>query len=237
MWRTERGGSGVAPFFDCASNLLIGARFARGLEVAPLTGSVCTLLERHDLLRSTFQEIDDEPCRVVGPVTGEACRVVDLSDLPPREGADAVRRMLEDEVEKPIDLTAGPLFRALVIQTSDGAHVFVCVVHHLVFDNWSRRVLARELKSLYEAHVSGRVRELPAPAVTHRNYVEWQRSRFSDAAIEAAAADMVARLKDAGGRARPEPRAGGVETGIETRAFHIDAAQTAAIRLCRGAKQ
>jgi hypothetical protein len=64
----------------------------------------------------------------------------------------------------------------LVTLTAD-AHILAITVHHIVFDRWSRRVLALELKQLYEAYAAGRTPDVEPLAAGYCDYVEWQRRR------------------------------------------------------------
>ena len=54
------------------------------------------------------------------------------------------------------DLSRGPLLRGTLVALADDEHILVFTIHRMVFDRWSKRVLAMELKELYGAYVSGR---------------------------------------------------------------------------------
>ena len=48
-------------------------------------------------------------------------------------------------------------------------------VHHVVFDEWSARILRRELSVLYEAFRRGEPDPLPPLAVQYADFAVWQR--------------------------------------------------------------
>ena len=57
---------------------------------------------------------------------------------------------------EPFDLSKGKLFRATVLRVSEGEHVLVLVMHHMVSDGWSLGLLVRELAELYAGNREGR---------------------------------------------------------------------------------
>ncbi|HLG59544.1 MAG TPA: condensation domain-containing protein [Vicinamibacterales bacterium] len=234
MWQTECARLDGVPFIDCASNLLIGARIRGRLDVRALRRSVSAIVERHDVLRSTVRELDGQPCRIVGPVTGDECQCIDLRDCPLEVRTAGEARIIKQELGKAINLRVGPLFRAILITVADHEHVFACIVHHLVFDGWSKAVFARELKSAYEAYSSGRVPELPLLPLQHADYVRWQQSRFSDERVDTAAMAMAARLSQASANALTGACRSGAR-GAATRTLWIDAERTEALRRASGA--
>ncbi len=63
--------------------------------------------------------------------------------------ASGVERHSRDEIERPFNLTSGPLFRALLLRLADNRHALLATMHHSIFDGWSYGVLGRELAHLY----------------------------------------------------------------------------------------
>jgi hypothetical protein len=90
-----------------------------------------------------------------------------------------VRDVIARHVNRRFDFTRGPLVRFVLVAVSDDEHIFAITVHHIVFDRWSKRVLALELKQLYEAHVTGRTPGVGPLAASYDDYVQWQRQRLN----------------------------------------------------------
>ncbi len=66
------------------------------------------------------------------------------------------------EVHRPLDPVTGPVLRIAAGRRSPTEHVLVLVVHHIVADGWSVRILADELTALYRAETGGPPAALPA---------------------------------------------------------------------------
>ncbi|MFX8930085.1 condensation domain-containing protein, partial [Acinetobacter baumannii] len=65
-------------------------------------------------------------------------RVARVADL-------AALRALADEVQRSLDLADGPLLRALLATFDDGSQRLLLVIHHLVVDGVSWRILFEDL--------------------------------------------------------------------------------------------
>jgi amino acid adenylation domain-containing protein len=171
--RLDAGGfSYNVPFF---------LRLTGRLDVSALERALTDLVQRHEALRTTFIEVDGEPVQRIShrpelPFTVESL-----------EGASdaAIRQRAEVEVRRPFDLEHGPLVRATMLRVSSDEHVLLLVMHHIVCDFWSSDVLARELKVLYAAHVSGEGATLPALPVQYADFAHWQRDWLRGDVLEA----------------------------------------------------
>ena len=49
------------------------------------------------------------------------------------------------EARRSFDLTRGPLLRVLLIQLEDEEHIILLTTHHIISDQWSYGIIAREL--------------------------------------------------------------------------------------------
>jgi hypothetical protein len=90
---------------------------------------------------------DGVPGQVIDPPEEFLLPVTDLSGAADPEGA--ARELVTADAAVPFDLAAGPLIRAALVRIGPGDHVLALVVHHVVSDEWSGRILRRELSALY----------------------------------------------------------------------------------------
>ena len=132
------------------------------LDEAALRTSLATLARRHEILRTTYPEVDGGPVRAVADEASTAWRTADVSSLPSPEREAALRTLVAEDVAAPFDLERGPLTRVLLIRFAVAEHVVVFHQHHIVTDEWSTAVLLSEWSALYEGQRSGRPAELPA---------------------------------------------------------------------------
>ncbi|WP_345673082.1 condensation domain-containing protein, partial [Streptomyces phyllanthi] len=130
------------------------------LDVPALEAALTAIMARHEILRTRLvagpggegHQVIDPPCPFPLPVA-------DVSSAP--DPAALTRELLAADAATPFDLAAGPLVRACLIRLGDPGHVLALCTHHVVFDEWSDRILWRELLALYEAFRTGEPDPLP----------------------------------------------------------------------------
>lgn len=168
------GGSG-------AYNMTFAFRCDGGLDVSALSQALFRLCERHEPLRTGFEERAGEIMQRVAPI---ARPVVVEDDL--RERADAwdeTLRLARRETSAPFDLARPPLLRARVLRVGSDESLLLLVLHHIVGDGWSSRILVRELGALYAEACGGPAANLSPLPLTYKDYALWQRGqRWSGAA-------------------------------------------------------
>ncbi|TMR99680.1 non-ribosomal peptide synthetase [Nonomuraea basaltis] len=151
-------------------------RLVGPLKVGDLEASIRAILTRHEVLRTSFPTVDGRPVPVVGEIDGWSLDIVDLSDAD--DGAEAAKRLLDEEFSAAFDLAEGPLFRCTLVKLSDTEHMLNITSHHVVSDNWSIGLFGLELVALYEAGGDvDRAGLLPLP-VQYRDFAVWQRERL-----------------------------------------------------------
>ena len=79
-------------------------------------------------------------------------------------------------------LEKGPLHRARLYRYPNGEYMLVVVIHHLVTDGWSARLLNEKLMTYYQQCSQGY--SLPSEEFTYRDYIMWNKQQLSDAIRE-----------------------------------------------------
>ncbi|HEX9936119.1 MAG TPA: condensation domain-containing protein, partial [Longimicrobium sp.] len=148
------------------------------LDQAALERALGEIVRRHEALRTVFAEVDGSPVQVVVPFGGFSLPVEDLSNLSKVDREAAFRRREGEEGRRAFDLSAGPLFRAVLLRLGADEHVLLLSMHHIVSDGWSLGVLQRELGALYAAYREGRESPLPELPVQYADYAVWQREQL-----------------------------------------------------------
>ncbi len=146
------------------------------LQVAALERSVNEIISRHEVLRTTFAEIEGQPVQIVAPRLTLSIPVEDLSRLPEVERTDQVNRTAARLREQPFDFALGPLVGAALVRLAEEEYHFWLLMHHIVSDGWSIGVLLKELSAAYEAFVAGRRPELPKLSIQYADFAVWQRA-------------------------------------------------------------
>src|SRR6185369_9818538 len=156
-----------------AYNIPLAVRLKGRLEVEALQRTLDEVVRRHEVLRTTFVEVNGAPVQVVAPAGQLPMPVLDLSEL--EEAEREVEARQAAEAQQPFDLSVGPLLRVLLLRLSGEDHVVLFTMHHIITDGWSTGILVREVAALYEAYIEGRESPLPELEIQYADYAVWQR--------------------------------------------------------------
>jgi bacitracin synthase 3 len=141
--------------------------FPSGLSKASASRIFSRLQDHHDALRMVFHESGRgmlQENREAGlPVLLEE---YDLSGF--ADGTGELQRR-SSMLQGGIDLSEGPLMRLGLYHLGGGSRLLI-VIHHLVIDAVSWRVLLEDLDTLYRQEVSGEVFSLPAKTDSYRSW-------------------------------------------------------------------
>jgi NRPS condensation-like uncharacterized protein len=151
------------------------ARLTGPLNVTALEQSVNTIIKRHEILRTTFTTIVEQPVQVIAATLHLPLLMEDLRALPEAERKDRAQRLIQVEALYPFDLENGPLLQARLLQLDSQEHILLLTMHHIISDGWSWGVLLHELAMLYEAFSQGQPSPLPELPMQYADYAHWQR--------------------------------------------------------------
>ena len=138
------------------------------LDMEVFKKSISFLVCRHESLRATFHK---KVTAFVMKVESPDNRVYEpefIRDPPCDE--DHYETLSNFKGHK-FDVENGPLFLSRVIRRKPDLHVIAFKIHHVIFDDWSLRVLTKELFLSYGAFASGRNPPLPEPKFQYKDYL------------------------------------------------------------------
>jgi surfactin family lipopeptide synthetase A len=158
-------------------------RISTTLDVETLEQSLHALVQRHEILRTTFAAVDGHPMQVIAPSLTLPLPTIDLSALPMAEREAEALRLANDEVRRPFDLIQGPLLRMLLLRLGAEEHLLVLTMHHTISDGWSINLLFQELATLYTAFASGAPSPLPDLPIQYADFALWQQEQLQEEAL------------------------------------------------------
>src|SRR5258708_29648029 len=157
-------------------NRPLGIHLTGPLEVDNLRLSLNQIILRHEILRSTFPIVNEQPVQVVGAAYNLECELVDLSQ--DAEAVSTCERLKTELLKQPFDLARGPLVRAVLYRFAPDDHLLLLSMHHIVFDGWSTTIFLRELSSLYKAFCEGASHTLEPLPIHYPNFPPCQPQKF-----------------------------------------------------------
>ena len=163
-------------------NISLAMRLKGELKIEALEKALTEIVQRHEVLRTTFPALDGEPMQVIGPAKPQRLEIIDLTEITNQE--EQARRIVREEAQRRFDLAAGPLFRTMLLRLSAHEHVAMISMHHIVSDGWSMNILLREVSILYTAYLNGAESPLSELPLQYADYARWQRERLSGERLE-----------------------------------------------------
>jgi thioester reductase-like protein len=156
-------------------NLRAAYRLKGLLNVEALEQSIQEIVRRHEVLRTTFPAVNEEPIQVISNNLTVELQIVNLADLPTQQQEVEVRRLVTVAGQEPFDLVRGPLLRIKLLHLAKDEHVLLRVIHHIINDVWSDTVFMRELATLYAAFCVGKPSPLPELPIQYLDFAQSQR--------------------------------------------------------------
>lgn len=154
-------------------------RLRGSIDPQALEHALNEIIARHEVLRTTFGMLDGEPKQIIAPLLRLAIPTEDLSILPAdqreRESLSRVGR----HVKQHFNLRHGPLLRAALLRHNPRDHILVLVMHHIISDGWSTRVMLDEWSQLYRSAMTGRPAALPELPIQYADCAQWQRETLA----------------------------------------------------------
>ncbi|MCF5736479.1 syringopeptin non-ribosomal peptide synthetase SypC, partial [Pseudomonas syringae] len=164
---------------SAAYHMPIGLSLHGELDRAAMQRALERIVARHEGLRTTFIQGDDEqPLQRISPAdAGFNLQLHDLQGLV--DAKEKLQALASEESLQSFDLEQGPLIRGRLIRMAEDHHVLLLTMHHIVSDGWSIGVLTRELAALYAAFSQGQDDPLAPLALHYLDYAVWQRRWLS----------------------------------------------------------
>lgn len=157
-------------------------RLTGQLDVIALEQSLNEIVRRHEVLRTSFTNVDGRPEQVIAATVELKLPVSDLRELP--ENENEASRLIEEEARWHFDLGEAPLFRAQLLRLAEDEHVLIVNLHHIISDDWSLGILFREISSLYPAFANGHSSTLEELPIQYADYAAWQREWLRGETLE-----------------------------------------------------
>ena len=142
------------------------------LDIAALTESFNEIIERHEVLRTKFVEIDGQPQQMIIPELELELKIIELEESLNEE---QIKTTIQNLALQPFDLKETPLFRLHLATFDSEEYLLIVVMHHIISDLWSEDVLIQEFASLYESKIINRSVKLPDLSIQYADFAIWQR--------------------------------------------------------------
>ncbi|MDP2097884.1 MAG: amino acid adenylation domain-containing protein [Methylobacter sp.] len=167
------------PFYNMAGAVQVQGN----LNVPVLEQALNEVVRRHEALRTTFRIIEDEARQVITDSVAITVDAIDLTALNAIQQEDTLKILEAQEAHRIFDLEQTPLLRAVLVQLDDERYVLLMNLHHIVSDEWSLRLLIKEVGTYYQAFKNGNPSLEPELPIQYADFAVWQRGELHDKQI------------------------------------------------------
>ncbi len=157
-----------------AYNSCLAVRFRGKLAIDILESALEYVECRHEILRTSFPLREDGPLQLIHEPQRRQMRWIDLRCMPGERRRNWVDAFLADELRRPFDVEQPPLFRKVLLRLSEEEHVLMITMHHILSDEWSTGILAKEAADVYEAMKCGDNKLLVPGVLQYADFAVWQ---------------------------------------------------------------
>ena len=163
---------------------LFTSYYLEDLDIHALENALFLLVERHEILRTTFIEIDDDPFQKINESQAHQY-AIELVEIDNVEDQKLIGTISQKEATQEFDLSTGPLIKLKALKLADNQYLLLLTMHHIVGDGWSMDILFEELSKLYIGQKTDNKVSLPQLDIQYKDFSAWQNSYLNgDGALE-----------------------------------------------------
>ncbi|MDW3192237.1 MAG: non-ribosomal peptide synthase/polyketide synthase [Cytophagales bacterium] len=159
--------------FDKASlayNMPYLLRLNGNLDQVRLESAFRQLLDRHEILRTSFIRVGDE-------VAQKISEGLDFTISRFKQKEEEIPTLIKRFI-RPFNLAEGPLIRVGLVEMDPKQYLLMVDMHHIIIDGAAQAIFMKEFMSLYEGA------SLTLPSLQYKDYSEWQLSDSRQSQLE-----------------------------------------------------
>jgi non-ribosomal peptide synthase protein (TIGR01720 family) len=162
-------------------NQALMLRARQALNLPALEMALRAMMQQHDALRLRFSDVGGRHYQHYQPLADMQAQWANEALLWQHEVADeAELELYAEQVQRSLDLHNGPVWRTAHVTLPDGEIRVLMVIHHLVIDTVSWRLLLQDLQVAYEAYSAGGSPNLPIRTSSYRAWAEGLQAYAAD---------------------------------------------------------
>jgi amino acid adenylation domain-containing protein len=152
------------------------------LDIEALGAAMQQIVERHEVLRTVFQQQDGEAFQVIQENVAPVMQVVEASRF--TQDVTGLENYIKQLIRAPFNLSEDCMLRAHLMVLGEEEYILVATLHHIASDGWSRSILVGELAELYALANEKRPSSLKLLPVQYADFALWQRNYLSVEVLE-----------------------------------------------------
>ncbi|OME97831.1 hypothetical protein BK129_30825 [Paenibacillus amylolyticus] len=159
-------------------NMPVAVRLYGELKPDQLEQAILRVIERHEILRTSFEWLDDQP---VQRIHEKVPFYLEKRDLRFQGDNQTLEKQIYESMFgfiHPFELNEAPLIRARLLQCKEAEFVLLIDMHHIISDGTSMQIFWKDLSRYYEGST------LETLEIGYKDYAVWEQKQLSAKRIQ-----------------------------------------------------
>lgn len=144
-----------------------------------------SLLDRHVIFRTQFGMEDGKPYQIFSQNLKDDLPCIDLTHFPQPERRSTMEQMTQEKAKCAFNLEKDILLQGQLFKLSEQEYEIALTFHEIILDLWGLSIMMRDLGSLYQSVLQGKIPPLPPVDLHFSNYVVWERENICREQLQA----------------------------------------------------
>ncbi|MEL6440609.1 MAG: amino acid adenylation domain-containing protein [Cyanobacteria bacterium J06621_8] len=158
-----------------AYNIPAALELTGKIDLDILEASIQEICDRHEVLRTVFVTVGNQPQQKILKQIKVNLPVVDLSIYSVEEQESRTDQVIKAETKQAFNLEQEILWRSQILNLGSDRYILLFTLHHIITDYYSMRVLIKELAIIYQAKINHAAVTLPKLELQYVDFAVWQR--------------------------------------------------------------
>ncbi|MFZ1289614.1 MAG: amino acid adenylation domain-containing protein [Melioribacteraceae bacterium] len=160
-------------------NMPMAVKVIGKLDFDVLNKTIDYLAQRHETLRTNFEEINGIPQQIIKNKHSIKLDIINLNDFDIQKQSEMVDNIKYEESIIPFNLANDSLIRFRIATISDNEFIIFFTMHHIISDGWSINILVEEFVYSYLMFINSEYPNLPELKVQYSDFSIWQHENIS----------------------------------------------------------
>lgn len=164
-----------------AYNIAGVVEFDGFLNVDALKSSIDVIVDKHEALRTHMEYVDEEVFQIVCSKVQVSVDIIQIDTYKDNDESVELKwaELLKRESVRIFNLEEAPLIHFTLVRFDTNKYRLIIVMHHIITDGWSIKILVDDLMKVYSSRLSEEVKILKKLDIQFADYAAWQKENFT----------------------------------------------------------
>lgn len=174
QWEPESPSYNVACVFNISMEL----------HIDHLHQAINKLVERHEILRTTYKVVGEDTVQVIHPYDSISLEILNLEHLPQGDRERQKDEWIKEKSVIPFKLENEWPIKAYLISLNPNEHYLLLNIHHIACDGWSLGIIMDEIQQVYLALSRNQEITMSPMKAQYADFASWQREYLTGEVLD-----------------------------------------------------